>query len=87
VAASSSGGASAATARGHGPDELRAAYDPGHPDLKWSCPLCPYRVFWGVDLEDYTAQQHPGWTAEFEILAPYPRQRLRVVYRSSGAGA
>jgi hypothetical protein len=31
----------------------------------------------------HTAEQHPGWTAVFEILQPYPRQRLRVVYRRS----
>jgi hypothetical protein len=41
-------------------------------------------VFWPADLEGHTAQQHPGWTATFEIVRPYPRQRLRVVYRQSG---
>jgi hypothetical protein len=73
-------------ARGHGPDELEAPYDPGQPYLQWTCPLCGYQVFWGGDLEGRTAQQHPGWMAEFEILAPYPHQRLRVVYRRAGGG-
>jgi hypothetical protein len=68
-------------ARGHGPEPLLAAYDPGQPYLQWTCALCPQQVFWPGDLEDHTAQQHPGWTAEFEIVQPYPRQGLRVVYR------
>jgi hypothetical protein len=71
-------------ARRHGPEPLLAAYDPGHPYLHWTCALCPYQVFWGRDLEGHTAHQHPGWTAAFEILSPYPLQRLRVVYRRSG---
>src|SRR3712207_575791 len=76
AAASNSGCASAARpARGHGPEPLLPAYDPGHPYLHWTCALCPQQVFWGGDLEDHTAQQHPGWTAEFEILQPYPQQR------------
>jgi hypothetical protein len=77
-------------ARGHGPDQLEAAYHPGHPYLHWTCALCPHQEFWGGDLEGHTAQQHPGWTATFEILKPYPHQRLRVVYRRSdgpGSGA
>jgi hypothetical protein len=77
-------------ARGHGPDELLAAYHPGHPYLHWTCALCPHQEFWGGDLEAHTALQHPGWTATFEILQPYPHQRLRVVYRRSdgpGSGA
>jgi hypothetical protein len=73
-------------ARGLG-DELLAAYDPGQPHLQWTCPLCPQQVFWPGDLEGHTAQQHPGWTATFEILRPYPRQRLRVVYRRSGGSS
>jgi hypothetical protein len=71
-------------ARGHGPEPLLAAYDPGEPYLQWTCALCPHQVFWPGDLEGHTAQQHPGWTATFEIVRPYPRQRLRVVYRRSG---
>jgi hypothetical protein len=69
-------------ARGHG-GEVLAAYDPGQPYLQWTCALCPYQVFWGRDLEGHTAQQHPGWTATFEIVQPYPHQRLQVVYRRS----
>jgi hypothetical protein len=72
------------TARGHGPEPLLAAYDPGQPYLQWTCALCPHQEFWPGDLEPHTAQQHPGWTATFEIVRPYPRQRLRVVYRRSG---
>jgi hypothetical protein len=67
-------------------------YDPGQPYLQWTCALCPQQVFWGRDLEGHTAQHHPGWTATFEIVQPYPRQVLRVVYRrtadqGSGRGA
>jgi hypothetical protein len=62
---------------------LLAAYDPGQPYLQWTCALCPYQVFWPRDLEGHTAQAHPGWTAEFEILEPYPHQRLHVIYRRS----
>jgi hypothetical protein len=43
--------------------------------------LCQVRVIWPRDLEGHTAQVHPDWTATFEIVRPYPRQRLRVVYR------
>lgn len=39
------------------------------------------RVIWPQELEGHTAQAHPGWTATFEIVRPYPRQLLRVVYR------
>jgi hypothetical protein len=66
-----------------GPDQLEAAYHPGDPYLHWTCALCPYQVFWGQELEGHTAQQHPGWTAEFQVLRPYPHQRLRVAYRRS----
>jgi hypothetical protein len=70
--------------------ELLAPYDPGQPYRQWGCPLCPLWVFIPRDLEGHTAQAHPGWTARLEILEPYPRQRLRVVYRRSdnpGSGA
>lgn len=40
-----------------------------------------YQEFWGGALEPHKAQQHPGWTATFEILQRYLRQRLRVIYR------
>jgi hypothetical protein len=75
------------TARGgHGPEPLLAAYDPGQPYLQWTCPLCPYQVFWPRDLEGHTAAAHPGWKAELEIMQPYPHQRWRVVYRRSDDG-
>ena len=68
-------------ARGHGANELEAAYHPGHPYLHWTCALYPYQEFWGGAVEPHKAQQHPGWTATFEILQRYLRQRLRVIYR------
>jgi hypothetical protein len=37
------------------------------------------------DLEWHTAAEHPGWTATYELLRPYPNQRQRVVYRRSAA--
>ena len=46
--------------------------------------LCPQHVFWPGTWEGHTAQQHPGVEAEFEVLAAYPQQRFRVVYRRSG---
>jgi hypothetical protein len=33
------------------------------------------------ELEGHTAAEHPGWTAAYELLRPYPNQRQRVVYR------
>jgi hypothetical protein len=76
-------------ARGIGTStEVLAGHDPSQPYLQWRCALCPHQVFWPRDLEGHTAQAHPGWTAEFEILEPFPRQRLRVVYRrSDGPGS
>jgi hypothetical protein len=38
-------------------------------------------VRWPWDLEWHTAAEHPGWTATYELLRPYPNQRMRVVYR------
>jgi hypothetical protein len=73
----------AARGRGAG-NELLAAHDPGQPELQWTCALCPCRCFIPTWLEDHTAAEHPGWTARFEVVRPYPRQVLRVVYRRSG---
>jgi len=63
------------------PAELLADHDPGRPWYHWGCALCEARVIWPRDLEGHTAQAHPGWTATYEIVRPYPRQLLRVVYR------
>jgi hypothetical protein len=63
------------------PSELLADYDPGQPELQWTCALCGYRCFVPTWLEDHTAAAHPGWVARFEVVRPYPRQLLRVVYR------
>jgi hypothetical protein len=66
---------------------LLARRDPGEPWYQWGCALCEARAIWPADLEDHTAEAHPGWTARFEIVRPYPRQVLRVVYRrSAGQG-
>jgi hypothetical protein len=70
------------------PTELLADHDPGRPWYHWGCALCEVRVIWPQELEGHTAQQHPGWTARFEIVRPYPRQVLRVIYRrSDGPGS
>jgi hypothetical protein len=63
------------------PSELLADYDPGQPELQWTCALCGYRCFVPTWLEDHTDGEHPGWVARFEVVRPYPRQVLRVVYR------
>jgi hypothetical protein len=63
------------------PAELLARHDPGEPWYQWGCALCEAGVIWPGDLEGHTAKAHPGWTATFEVVRPYPRQLLRVVYR------
>jgi hypothetical protein len=63
------------------PAELLADHDPGQPWYHWGCALCQLRVIWPQDLEHHTAETHPGWTATYEIVRPYPQQHLRVVYR------
>jgi broad-specificity NMP kinase len=35
----------------------------------------------GPDARSSPAGEHPGWTATYELLRPYPNQRQRVVYR------
>jgi hypothetical protein len=42
---------------------------------------CGQRFLGPWDLEGHTAAEHPGWTATYELLRPYPNQRQRVVYR------
>jgi class 3 adenylate cyclase len=38
--------------------------------------------------DGHTTRQHPEWTARFEVVRPYPRQLLRVIYyRSDGPGS
>jgi len=73
-------------ARGQGPDQLEAAYHPGHPYLHWTCALCSYQVFWGRELEAHTARQHPGWTRRVRgpatVPAPAAPGRLPPVGRS-----
>ena len=65
------------------PDTLLGFHDPGQPWAKWGCPIdgCG-RWFHGPwFLEGHTAAEHPGWTATYKLLRPYPNQRQRVVYR------
>lgn len=66
---------------------LAARYDPGEPELQWTCALCDYRCFIPTWLEGHTALEHPGWVARFENLRPYPRQVLRMVYHRSDDAA
>jgi hypothetical protein len=65
------------------PLELLADHDPGEPWLKWGCPLqgCGHRVIVPHDLEGHATAEHPGWTARYELVRPYPNQLERVVYR------
>jgi hypothetical protein len=63
------------------PAELLADHDPGQPWLHWGCALCDHRVVMPQQLEVHTAAEHPGWVARYEIVRPYPRQLLRVVFR------
>jgi hypothetical protein len=39
------------------------------------------------ELEGHTAAEHPGWTATYELLRPYPHQRQRVTYRRNASPA
>jgi hypothetical protein len=65
------------------PDTLLGLHDPGDPWLKWGCPIegCGQWFLAPWDLEWYTAAEHPGWTASYELLRPCPNQCQRVVYR------
>ena len=74
-------------ARHASPSEFLALHDPGQPWLKWGCPIegCEQWVIGPWGLEWHTEAEHPGWTATYELLRPYPNQRMRVVYRRSAA--
>jgi hypothetical protein len=67
------------------PDTLLGLHDPGQPWEKWGCPIegCGRWVLGPWDLEGHTAAAHPGWTATYQLLRPYPNQRQWVVYRRS----
>jgi hypothetical protein len=67
------------------PDTLLGHHDPGQPWEKWGCPIegCGRWFLGPWDLEGHSAAEHPGWTATYELLRPYPNQRQRVVYRRS----
>jgi hypothetical protein len=65
------------------PDTLLGLHDPGDPWEQWGYPIdgCGQWVIGPWNLESHTAAEHPGWTATYELLRPYPNQRMRVVYR------
>jgi hypothetical protein len=56
---------------------------------KRGCPIdgCGRWFLGPWELEGHTAAEHPGWTATYELLRPYPNQRQRVVYRRSAPPA
>jgi hypothetical protein len=67
---------------------LLADHTPERLLWQWGCPLCEHRATAPWDLEGHTTQRHPEWTTRFEVVRPYPRQLLRVVYyRSDGPGS
>jgi hypothetical protein len=63
---------------------VRAAFD-----FKWGCPIegCGQWFLGPWYLEGHTVTEHPGWTATYELVRPYPNQRQRVVYRRSAPPA
>jgi hypothetical protein len=69
------------------PDTLLGLHEPGQPWEKWGCPIegCGRWFLGPWYLEGHAAAEHPGWTATYELLRPYPNQRQRVVYRRSTA--
>jgi hypothetical protein len=71
------------------PDTLLGLHDPGLAWAQWGCPIqgCGRWFLGPWDLEGHTAAEHPGWTATYELLRPYPNQRQRVVYRRSAPPA
>jgi hypothetical protein len=71
------------------PDTLLGLHDPGQPWERWGCPIggCGRWFLGPWDLEGHTAAEHPGWTATYELLQPYPNQRRQVVYRRSAPPA
>jgi hypothetical protein len=64
-------------------DTLLGLHDPGQPWEKWGCPIdgCGRWFIGPWELEWHTAAEHPGWTATYELLQPYPNQRQRVVFQ------
>jgi hypothetical protein len=65
------------------PDTLLGLHDPGRSGSSGAARSrgCGRWVLGPWDLEWHTAAEHPGWTATYELLRPYPNQRQRVVYR------
>jgi hypothetical protein len=61
------------------PDTLLGLHDPGQPWEKWGCPIegCDRWFLGPWDLEGHTAAAHPGWTATYELLRPYPGNAAR----------
>jgi hypothetical protein len=71
------------------PDTLLGLHDPGQPWKQWGCPIegCGQWFLGPWYLEWHTAVEHPSWTATYELLRPYPNQRMRVVYRRASAAS
>jgi hypothetical protein len=71
------------------PGTLLGLHDPGQPWAQWGCPIkgCGRWVLGPWDLEGHTAAEHPDWTATYELLRPYPNQRMRVGDRRSAPPA
>jgi hypothetical protein len=71
------------------PDTLLGLHDPGQPWEQWGCPIegCGHWFPGPWYLEWHTEAEHPGWTATYDLLRPYPNQRQRVVYRRSAPPA
>jgi len=67
------------------PGMLLGFHDTGQPWEQWGCPIdgCGRWFIGPWYLEWHTAAEHPGWTATYELLRPYPNQRQRVVHRRS----
>lgn len=65
------------------PNTLLGLHDPGDPWVPWGCPIhgCGRWFIGSWCLEWHTTAEHPGWTATYELLRPYPNQRQRVVFR------
>jgi hypothetical protein len=64
------------------PGTLLGLHDPGQPWEKWvvqSTAAAAGSTAPGPG--GHTAAEHPGWTATYELVRPYPNQHQRVVFR------
>jgi hypothetical protein len=65
------------------PDTLLGLHDPGQPWEKWAARsrAAASRSSAPGIWSGTPRAEHPGWTATYQLLRPYPNQRMRVVYR------